>query len=109
MPLRLEFTDDNDGGLPRADMATTATPAPSTGTTSTTAPSTGTTSTHPPRDKDNLKRGQHGRHQQTKKKVHAIHRLGPNGEPVSPKKFFGTYSNQCACAVKEKVHITYLD
>jgi hypothetical protein len=69
----------------------------------------GTTSTCPPRDKDNLKRGQHGRHQQTKKKVHAIHRLGPKGEPVSPKKVIDTYSNQCACAVKEKVPITYLD
>jgi hypothetical protein len=93
VPLCLEFTDDNDGGLPGVDMATTATPTPSMGTTSKPAPSTGTTSTHPPRDKDNLKRGQHGRHQQTKKKVHAIHMLGPKGEPVSPKKVIGTYSN----------------
>jgi hypothetical protein len=38
-----------------------------------------------------------------------IHRLGPTGEPVSPKKVIGTYNSQCACVVKEKVPITYLD
>jgi hypothetical protein len=55
-----------------------------------------------------LKRGQHGRHK-VHKKVHAIYKIGPHGEPLEPQIFIGTFSNQCSCIVKEHVPITYLN
>jgi hypothetical protein len=58
--------------------------------------------------KSNLKRGQHGRHQVTKK-VHVILWIGPHGEPLEPNIFVGTFSNQCSCIVREHMSITYLD
>ena len=56
-----------------------------------------------------MKRGQHGRHQISKKKVHVIHKIGPKGEPLEPTIIIGTFSNQCSCIVREKVPITYAD
>jgi hypothetical protein len=53
-----------------------------------------------------LKRGQHGRHQ-VSKKVHAILRIGLHGEPSKPQTVIGTFSNQCSCIVREHVPITY--
>jgi hypothetical protein len=55
-----------------------------------------------------LKRGQHGRHQ-VRKKVHAIYKIRPHGEPLEPRIVIGTFSNQCSCIVREHVSITYLD
>jgi hypothetical protein len=72
------------------------------------APSTGTSSTHS-KDKSNLKRGQHGKHQTIEKKVHAIHRIGSKGQPLEPRRIIGTFSNQCSCIVSDKVPITYDD
>jgi hypothetical protein len=43
------------------------------------------------------------------KKVHAILRIGPHGEPLEPQSVIGTFSNQCSCIVREHVSITYLD
>jgi hypothetical protein len=39
-----------------------------------------------------LKRGQHERHQ-VSKKVHAILRIGPHGEPSKSQTVIGTFSN----------------
>jgi hypothetical protein len=58
--------------------------------------------------KSDLKRGQHKRHQVCKK-VHAIYKIGPHGEPLEPRTVIGTFSNQCSCIVREHVPITYLD
>jgi hypothetical protein len=58
--------------------------------------------------KSDLKRGQHGRHQ-VRKKVHAIYKIGPHGEPLETETIIGTFSNQCSCIVREHVPITYLD
>jgi hypothetical protein len=55
-----------------------------------------------------LKRGQHGRHQLSKD-VHAIFKIGPNGEPLEPETVIGTFSNQISCLVREHVPITYQD
>jgi hypothetical protein len=60
------------------------------------------------RKKMDLKRGQHGRHQFTKK-VHGILRIGSHGEPLEPQSVIGTFSNQCSYIVREHVPITYLD
>jgi ribosomal protein L3 len=60
------------------------------------------------RKKTDLKRGQHGRHQVTKK-VHAILRIGPHGESLEPQSVIGTFSIQCSYIAKEHVPITYLD
>ena len=38
------------------------------------------------------KRGQHGRHK-VHKKVHAIHRIWPHGEPLEPESVIGLFSN----------------
>jgi hypothetical protein len=59
--------------------------------------------------KSNLKRGQHGKHQISKKKVHVIHKIWPKEEPLEPTIIIGTFSNQCSCIVREKVPITYDD
>ena len=57
-----------------------------------------------------MKRGQHGRHQISEKKlVRAIHKIGPKGEPLETTTIIGTFSNQCSCIVREKVPITYDD
>jgi hypothetical protein len=56
--------------------------------------------------KSDLKRGQHRRHQDSKK-VHAILRMGPHGEPLEPQTIMGTFSNQCSCIIREHVPITY--
>jgi len=70
--------------------------------------SMGTSSTST-KDRSNLKRGQHERHQISKKKVFAIHKIGPKGEPLAPKTIIGTFSNQYLCIVRLKVPITYSD
>jgi hypothetical protein len=62
VPLRLEYLDNGD--QEGAEEA----PTPSMGTSSTCS-----------KDKSNLKRGQHERHQTIRKKVHAIHRIGSKG------------------------------
>jgi len=54
------------------------------------------------------KRGQHGR-PRVHNKVHAIHRIGPHGEPLEPETIIGTFSNQCSCIVREHMPITYSD
>jgi hypothetical protein len=59
--------------------------------------------------KSNLKRGQHGKHQISKKKAHVIHKIGPKEEPLEPTIIIGTFSNQCSYIVREKVPITYDD
>jgi hypothetical protein len=56
--------------------------------------------------KSDLKRGQHRRHKVTKK-VHAIYKIGPHGEPLEPETVIGVFSNQCYCLVREHVPITY--
>jgi hypothetical protein len=43
--------------------------------------------------KSDLKRGQHGRHQISKNKVFAIHKIGPKGEPLDPTTIISTFSN----------------
>jgi len=58
--------------------------------------------------KSDLKRGQHERHQ-IRKKVHVVHKIGPNGQPLEPTTIIGTFSNQCSCIVREKVPIKYDD
>jgi hypothetical protein len=60
------------------------------------------------RKKTDLKRGQHGRHQVTKK-VHAILKIGPQGEPLEPASVIGTFRNQFCCIAREHVPITYSD
>jgi hypothetical protein len=60
------------------------------------------------RKKTDLNRGQHGRHQVTKK-AHAILKIGPQGEPLEPASVIGTFSNQCSCIAREHVSITYSD
>ena len=52
--------------------------------------------------------GQHGRHK-VHNKVHAIHRIGPHGEPLELETMIGIFSNQCSCIVREHVPITYQD
>jgi hypothetical protein len=39
-----------------------------------------------------LKRDQHGRHQ-VRKKVHAIYKIGPHGEPLELDTIIGTFNN----------------
>jgi hypothetical protein len=41
------------------------------------------------------------------KKVHAIYKIGPHGEPLKPLTMIGVFSNQCSCLVRE--HVTYMD
>ena len=97
MPRSLDYPNEGDeqvADTPNRDKA----PTTSTGTSSTST-----------KDRSNLKRGQHGRHQVSKKKVFAIHHIGPKGEPLAPKTIIGTFSNQCSCIVREKVPITYSD
>ena len=94
VPLRLEYPDGEEGMEEEA-------PGPSSSTSSTAM----TDSKKMP----DLKRGQHGRHQSSKKKVHAIHKIGPKGEPLEPTIIIGTFNNQCSCIVREKVPITYDD
>jgi hypothetical protein len=60
------------------------------------------------RKKTTLNRGQHERHQVTKK-VHAILKIGPQGEPLEPASVIGTFSNQCSYIAREHVSITYSD
>jgi hypothetical protein len=92
VPIPLEYTDDGDQkGVEEA-------PAHSTGTSSTRS-----------KDKSNLKRGQHGRHQSIKKKVHAIHRIGSKGHPLESRRIIGIFSNQCSYIVRDNVPITYDD
>ena len=76
-------------------------PSPSTGTSS--------TATIGRKKKSDLKRGHHGRHQISKKKVHAIHKIGLYGEPLEPTTIISAFNNQCSCIVREKVPITYDD
>ena len=85
VPLCLEYPDGEEGEEEEA-------PGPSLGTSS--------TATTGSKKKSDLKRGQHGRHQISKKKVHAIHKIGPKGEPLEPTIIFGTFSNQ-----RLKVHL----
>jgi hypothetical protein len=59
-------------------------------------------------NKSNLKRGQHWRHQVTKK-VHVILWIELHGEPLEPNIVIGTFSSQCSYIVREHVLITYLD
>ena len=92
VPLCLEYPDGEEGVEEEA-------PGPSSGTSS--------TATTGSKKKSNLKSGQHGRHQISKKKVHAIHKIGPKQEPLEPTTIMGTFSNQCSCIVREKVPITY--
>ena len=54
------------------------------------------------------KRGQHGRHK-LHSKVHAIHKIGPHGEPLELESVIGVFSNQCSVVVREHVPITYQD
>jgi len=92
VPLRLEYPDGGEGEEEEA-------PGPSSGASSTTT--TGS------KKKSDLKRGQHRRHQISKKKVRVIHKIGPKGEPLETTTIIGTFSNQCSCIVREKVPITY--
>jgi len=78
VPLCLEYPNGEEGTKEEA-------PGPSMGTSS-----TATTSS---KKKSDLKRGQHGRHQISKKKVHAIRKIGPKGEPLEPTTIIGTFSN----------------
>jgi hypothetical protein len=43
------------------------------------------------------------------KKVHAIYKIGPHGEPLDLETVIGTFNNQCSCIVREHVPIAYLD
>lgn len=86
VPMRLTFGDEVE------ESAQASGPTPSTS-----APSS---------KKPDLKRGQHGRHQ-VSKKVHQILKIGPDGQPLEPETIIGTFSNQVACIAKEKVPITY--
>jgi hypothetical protein len=79
----LEYPDDGGEG------AEEEAPSPSLGTSS--------TATTGNKNKSNLKRGQHGRHQISKKKA----------QPLEPTVIIDTFSNQCSCIVWEKVPITY--
>ena len=90
----MEYTDGEEGEEEEA-------PSPTSGTYSTAM--TGS------KKKSDLKRGQHGRHQISKKKVRAIHKIGPKGEPLEPTIIISTFSNQCSCIVREKVPMTYDD
>ena len=56
------------------------------------------------------KRGQHGRHK-FHNKVHAIHKIGPHGEPLEAESVISIFNNQCSCIVivREKMPITYQD
>jgi hypothetical protein len=76
VPIHLEYP--NDGDQEGAEEA----PTPSIGTSSTCS-----------KDKSNLKRGQHGRHQTIEKKVHAIHSIGSKGQPLEPCRIIGAFSN----------------
>jgi hypothetical protein len=60
-------------------------PGPSMGTSSTTMTSS--------KKKSDLKRGQHGRHQISKKKAFVIHNIGSKEEPLEPTTIIGTFSN----------------
>jgi hypothetical protein len=60
------------------------------------------------RKKSDLKRGQYGRHQ-IRKKVRAIHKIGPNGQPLEPTTIISAFSNKCSCIIRERVPITYDD
>ena len=90
----MEYPNDGEEG------AEEEAPGPSSGTSSTATIDS---------KKSDLKRGQHGRHHISKKKVHAIHKIGPKGEPLDPTIIIGTFSNQCSYIVREKVPITYDD
>jgi hypothetical protein len=92
VPLRLEYPNGEEGE--EEEEA----PSPSSGTSSTTTMGS---------KKSDLKRDQHGRHPISKKKVHAIHKIGPKGEPLEPTIIIDTFRNQCSYIVKEKVPITY--
>jgi hypothetical protein len=65
-----------------------------------------TTGSAKSRKKSDLNRGQHERHQ-VSKKVHAILRIGPHGEPLELESVIGTFGNQYSCIVKEHMPITY--
>jgi hypothetical protein len=58
--------------------------------------------------KSDLKKGQHGRHK-VHKKVHAIYKIRPHGEPLEPETIISVFSNQCSCIVREHVPITCLN
>ena len=88
--LHLEYPDGEEGEEEEA-------PGPSSGTSSTTT--TGS------KKKSDLKRGQHERHQISKKKVRAIHKIGMKGEPLEPTIIISTFSNRCSYIVREKVPI----
>ena len=77
VPLHLEFPEDEEG----AEEA----PGPS--------PDTSSTAMMGSKKKLDLKRGQHGRHQISKKKVRAIHKIGSKGEPLEPTIIIDTFSN----------------
>ena len=77
MPLCSEYPDGEEGVEEEAL-------GPSTGTSS--------TATIGRKKKSDLKRGHHGRHQISKKKVHAIHKIGPKGEALEPTTIIDTFS-----------------
>ena len=78
VPLRLEYPNDEEGEDEEA-----------TGPSSVTS----STATMGSKKKLDLKRDQHGRHQINKKKVCAIHKIGPKGERLEPSTIIGTFSN----------------
>jgi hypothetical protein len=80
----LEFPEEEE------EEGHASSPTPSASTTTGSAKS---------RKKLDLKRGQHGRHQ-VSKKVHAILRIGLHREPLEPESVIGTFSNQCSCIVR---------
>jgi hypothetical protein len=54
---------------------------------------TSSTTTTSSKKKSDLKRGQHGRHQISKKKAFVIHNIGSKEEPLEPTTIIGTFSN----------------
>ena len=73
----MEYPDNEEGEEEEA-------PSPSSGTS--------LTATMGSKKKSDLKRGQHRRHQISKKKVHAIHKIGPKGEALEPTTIIDTFS-----------------
>jgi hypothetical protein len=43
------------------------------------------------------------------KNMHAMYKIGPQGEPLEPQSVISTFSNQCSYIVKEHMPITYLN
>ena len=93
MPMHFEYPEEQEPGEPEGYGSG---PTPSTSAKTTSGKSS------------SKKRGQHGRHK-VHSKVHAIHKIGPHGEPLELETMISIFSNQCSCIVREHVPITYQD